>query len=106
VEGPAVATAGALVAAYPVLLHTGLRASGVPLPDLLRRAAVPAYALGALLAGALLGIRAGLEPDSLPAVAAVAVGGVLAYWAAFFAFVLDPGERELVSGLLRRRTLD
>jgi len=106
VEGPAVATAGALVAAYPVLLRTGLRASGVPLPDLLRRAAVPAYALGALLAGALLGIRAVLEPDSLPAVAVVAVGGVLAYWAAFFAFVLDPGERELVSGLLRRRTLD
>src|SRR5215211_4306012 len=35
VEGPAVATAGALAAAFPVLLRVGLRVSGVPLGELL-----------------------------------------------------------------------
>jgi O-antigen/teichoic acid export membrane protein len=106
VEGPAVATAGALAVAFPLLLRTGLRASGAELPDLLRRALFPGYGLGALLAGALLAIRFGLEPDTLPAVAAAAVAGVGGYWAAFYALVLDPGERDLARGLLRRRALD
>jgi O-antigen/teichoic acid export membrane protein len=106
VEGPAIATAGALAAAFPLLLRTGLRASGVELPDLLRRALAPAYGLGALLAGALLAIRFGLEPETLPAVAAAAVVGVGAYWAAFYAFVLDDGERALARGLLRRRPVE
>jgi O-antigen/teichoic acid export membrane protein len=103
VEGPAVATAGALVAASPLLLRAGLRASGVRLSELLGRAAMPAYTLGALLGGALLAIRFGLEPDALPAVAMVAIAGVVSYWAAFYALVLDPAERELARGLLRRR---
>jgi O-antigen/teichoic acid export membrane protein len=102
VEGPAVATAGALVAAFPLLLRVGLRASGVRLPDLLRRAAAPAYTLGALLAGALLAIRFGLEPSTLPPVAAAAIGGVALYWIAYYKLVLDPAERELVRGLLGR----
>jgi O-antigen/teichoic acid export membrane protein len=100
VEGPAVATAGALAAALPVLLRAGLRASGTQLSELLSRAVIPAYMLGAVLAGVLLAIRLGLEPDNLPAVAAVAVAGVASYWAAFYALVLDPGERALVRGLL------
>jgi len=102
VEGPAVATAGALAAAFPVLLRVGLRASGVPLGELLRRAAAPAYAGGALLAGVLVGVRLLLDPDSLPAVAILAIGGVALYWIAFYALVLDDGERALVRGLLRR----
>ena len=102
VEGPAVATAGALAAAFPVLLRVGLRASGVPLGELLRRAAAPAYAGGALLAGVLVGVRLLLDPDSLPAVAILAIGGVALYWIAFYALVLDDGERGLVRGLLRR----
>lgn len=102
VEGPALATAVALVAAYPVLLRLGLRASGVRVTELLGRAVIPAYTLGALLALALLGIRYGFEPEELPAVVATAVGGVALYWAAFYALVLDPGERTLVRGLLSR----
>ena len=47
VEGPAVATTAALVAAFPLLLSAGLRASGVLLNDLIRRALAPAYTLGA-----------------------------------------------------------
>ena len=93
VEGPAVATAGALAAAFPVLLRVGLRASGVRLGLLVGRAAIPAYALGAVLAGALLAIKLGLEPETLPAVAPAAIGGVLLYWAAYYALVLDQGER-------------
>jgi O-antigen/teichoic acid export membrane protein len=102
VEGPAVATAGAFAAVLPVLLRTGLRASGAQPAELFRRAMLPAYAGGALLAGVLSAIRFGLEPDALPAVAAVALAGVLAYWAAYYALVLDPAERELVRGLLGR----
>jgi O-antigen/teichoic acid export membrane protein len=102
VEGPAVATAGAFAIVLPLLLRTGLRASGAELSDLLRRAMLPAYAAGALLAAALAGIRFGLEPDTLPAVAAVAIAAVLGYWVAYYALVLEPPERELVRGLLRR----
>jgi O-antigen/teichoic acid export membrane protein len=100
VEGPAVATAVALAAAFPVLLRAGLRASGARLGELLRRALIPAYALGALLAGALAAVRWGLEPETLPAVSAAAIGGMLLYWAAFYALVLDPDERALARGLL------
>jgi O-antigen/teichoic acid export membrane protein len=106
VEGPAVATAGALVAAFPLLLRAGLRASRVALPELFRRAGAPAYALGALLAFGLLGIRSGLEPDTLPVVAAVAVTGVALYWTAYYKLVLEPAERELARGLLRRGALE
>jgi O-antigen/teichoic acid export membrane protein len=100
VEGPAVATAVALAAAFPVLLRAGLRASGARLGELLGRALIPAYGLGAVLAAALAAVRWGLEPETLPAVAAAAIGGVLLYWAAFYALVLDPDERALARGLL------
>jgi hypothetical protein len=63
---------------------------------------MPAYALGAVLAGVLLAVRVGLEPGTLPAVTSLSVAGVVLYWAAFYALVLDPGERALVRGLLRR----
>ncbi len=102
VEGPAVATAAALAAAFPVLLRIGLRASGVGLRELLGRALIPAYTFGTLLAAGLLGIRYGLEPETLPAVAATALAGVALYWAAYYALVLDPDERALARGLVRR----
>ena len=106
VAGPAVATAGALTLAFPFLLQAGLRASGVELSELLRRAAAPAYGAGAVLAGALAAIRFGLEPDALPVVAVVAIGGVALYWTAYYALVLDPAEQELVRSLLGRRAVD
>src|SRR5215213_3464264 len=52
VEGPAVATAGAFAVVLPVLFRTGLRTAGVSFEQLARRAMAPAYALGAVLAGA------------------------------------------------------
>jgi O-antigen/teichoic acid export membrane protein len=96
VEGPAVATAGALALVYPLLLRTGLTASGVDLRELAGRAWMPAYGLGAVLAAGLLAARALADPEALPAVAALAVGGVVAYWAAFYAFVMTPDERALL----------
>jgi O-antigen/teichoic acid export membrane protein len=102
VEGPAVATAGAFAVVLPVLLRTGLRAAGASLEELAWHAMAPAYALGAVLAGALAAIRFGLEPETLLPVAGAAIVGVLAYWGAYYRLVLDPGERELVRSLLQR----
>jgi O-antigen/teichoic acid export membrane protein len=102
VEGPAVATAAALAAAFPLLLGAGLRVSGVSMRELLDRAAIPAYGMGAVLAGVLLGVREWLDPQALLPVAALAAAGVAAYWAAFYALVLDPDEQALARSLVRR----
>ena len=102
-EGPALATAIPFVVAFPAILTLGLRAGGgVPLGELARRSWLPAYSLGLPLAVALVVLRLAADPDTLPAVVAAAVGGVLAYWVAFYAAVLEPGERALVRGLFRR----
>jgi hypothetical protein len=63
---------------------------------------LPVYSLGGGLAAALVGLGLAVDPESLPGVLAMAAGGVLAYWLAFYAFVLEPGERVLVRGLLSR----
>jgi O-antigen/teichoic acid export membrane protein len=102
VKGPALATTIPFVVAFPVMLRLGLRAAAVSLGELIRRALAPAYLLGAALALALLGVRTGLDPSTLPTVAAAAIGGVLVYWAGFYALVLDPDERSLVRGLATR----
>jgi hypothetical protein len=54
------------------------------------------------LAAALVALRLAVEPETLPAVLGAAAGGVLAYWLAFYAVVLDSSERALVRGLARR----
>ena len=102
VEGPALATTIPFVIAYPLMLRIALLAAGVSLGELARRALAPAYLLGGLLALALMALRVGVDPRTLPAVALVAIGGVLAYWAAFYTLVLDPGERALVRELATR----
>ena len=57
-EGPALATAIPFLLAFPLLLGVGLRAGGgVRLGELARTAWLPAYALGAALAAALVGLR-------------------------------------------------
>jgi len=96
-EGPALATAIPFLLAFPLLLRVGLEASGARLKELARRAWLPAYSLGALLAAALVTARVALEPDTLPAVVGLAAGGVLAYWTTFYALMLDPSERRLLS---------
>ena len=101
IEGPALATVIPFLLAFPVLLGLGLRVSGgVELAALVRRAGLPAYALGSVLAAALVALRLAAEPATLPAVLGAAVAGVLAYWLAFYLLVLERDERALVRGLL------
>jgi O-antigen/teichoic acid export membrane protein len=102
-EGPALATAIPFALAFPLMLGVGLRAGGVALGEVARHAWVPAYGLGVVLAAALVGLRLVAAPESLPAVVGAAVAGVAAYWVAFYALVLDPGEQALARGTLRRR---
>lgn len=101
IEGPALGTAIPFFLAFPLLLRAGLEASRASLAELARQAWLPAYSLGLALAGVLVLIRIGLEPEALPAVLAAAGGGVLAYWAAFYVLALGDDERRLVRGLLR-----
>jgi O-antigen/teichoic acid export membrane protein len=101
-EGPALGTAIPFLLAFPVLVRVGLSASGASLGELARRAWLPAYLLGAVLAAALVALRLGLDVHTLPAVIGLALAGVLGYWLAFYLVWLDPGERALVRGLATR----
>jgi O-antigen/teichoic acid export membrane protein len=96
-EGPALATALPFFLAFPILLQLGLRASGASLTELARRAWLPNYALGAALAALLALGRAVLPMDDGAVAIALAIAGPLAYWAAFYAGVLGPDERRLLS---------
>jgi len=102
-EGPALGTAIPFVLAFPLMLRLGLRAGGVRLGELARRAWLPAYSLGALLAAGLVGLRLAVDVESIAAVAAAGAGGIALYWAAFAVLFLGEDERALVRGLLRRR---
>ena len=102
-EGPALATAIPFVLAFPLLLRNGLLASGAPLAEIARRAWLPAYSLGALLAALLVGARLALDPESAAAVIGLAVVGVLAYWIAFASLVLDRDERGVLLSRPGRR---
>ena len=97
VEGPALAMAIAFVLAFPLMLRLGLRATAARLGELVVRAFAPAYGLGAVLALFLLAGRELLEPDGLLTVFALGAIGVLAYWGAFYAAVMDSEERGLLS---------
>jgi O-antigen/teichoic acid export membrane protein len=99
-EGPALGTAIPFALAFPLLLRVGLLASKVSVGELARSAWLPAYSLGAVLAGALLALRAGPGLDSLMAVAAAGAGGVLAYWLAFYLLWMGRDERALVRSLV------
>jgi O-antigen/teichoic acid export membrane protein len=102
IEGPAVATAAPFVCAFPFMLRLGLRASGAALTDLARRAWAPNYLIGAALALTLVVGRAVLPMNNTVAVLLLAMAGPLAFWATFYAVVLESDERTLVRGLLRR----
>lgn len=101
-DGAALATAIPYVLLFPYMLRITLRAVPVPVAELARRAFAPAWALGALLAAALLGVRLALDPESVAAVAGTALAALAAYWVAYYAIALDPAERTLIRGLLRR----
>ena len=100
-EGPALGTAVPFALAAPFVLRLTLEVSGASVRELAREAWLPAYGLGALLAATLALIAALVELDSLLEVTALLVGGPLAYWLAYAAFVLTTAERSLVAGVAR-----
>lgn len=108
-EGVAIGTALPHFFAFPFLLRVVRQLVPVPLRELVGEAFLPAYSLAAALALALAGARLALPLDSAGPVVAVALGGLLAYWIAFYAVWLRPHERQLVrqvaAGLVRRRAL-
>ena len=102
IEGPALGTAIPFFLAFPLMLRAGLSASGAGLSELARGAWLPTYGLAIVLAAGLLAIRAGPDPETLPAVLAAAFGGLLAYWAAFYLLAFSGEERSFARGLLSR----
>ena len=101
VEGPALGTAIPFVVAAPLVLRLSLGVSGATVAELARQAWLPAYGLGALLAGALALVEAVVGIDSLAGLVAALVAGPLAYWLAYGLLVLSPGERALVRQVAR-----
>jgi O-antigen/teichoic acid export membrane protein len=101
-EGPALGTAIAYVAGFPLMLRIGLGVGGLTLGELARRAWLPAYALGAALAAVLVGARLALDPHTLLIVVPMVLVGPLVYWAAYYGVVMDASERAFVRGLVRR----
>ena len=101
-EGPAVAVAASYIAAFPFVQRLALRESGAGLGELARTAWIPAYALGAALAGALVALRNAVALDSTGAVIAALAGGIAAYWLAWWLLVPDRAERATLRGFLRQ----
>lgn len=102
-EGPALGTAIPFALAFPVFLRLSIQATGVRIGELARAAWIPAYGIGAVVAAGLVGLRLVADVDGLVAVGAAAIVAVGGGWIAFYALVLDAGERSFVAGLLRRR---
>jgi O-antigen/teichoic acid export membrane protein len=102
-DGAALAMAIPYVALFPYMLRITLRAVPVPLGELARRAFVPAWLLGAALAGVLGALRLTLDPTGPIAVVATAGVALALYWAAYYAVALSGDERALVRGLARRQ---
>lgn len=101
-EGVAIATTVPYLLLFPLLLQRALAAVPVPLSALIGRAFAPALGPGAILAAGLGGLRIALSPETLPSVGGLALAGLFAYWLAFYALLMDRGERELTRALIGR----
>ena len=102
-EGPVIGTTAAYLALLPLFMRFALQRREVGLRDFARAAWIPCYGFGLALA-ALMGLARLVIPlDSASVVVALAAGGVAAYWAAFYAFAMDAGERDVVRGILGRQ---
>jgi len=99
IEGVALATAVPYVLLFPYLLAITLRAVPLLAAELVRSAFLPAWTLGGALAVALALARGVADVDSPGPLVAVALGGLAAYWAAYYALVLDRDERALAGAL-------
>jgi len=101
-EGPALGTAIPFALAFPVFVRLTVAATGVKVGELARRAWLPAYGIGAVLAVALAALRLAFELEGAVAVIGVATVAVVGSWVAFYALVLSGEERAFVRGLADR----
>ena len=100
-EGVAIGTTLPYLVVFPFQLRLVLPVAGVSIRELVDQVWIPAYTLGAALAGALVAARLLLEPDTVVVVVAVAGIGVLAYWTAYYLTWLRPHERKLIRDTAR-----
>ena len=100
--GVAIGTTGAYLLLVPYFASFAFKGRGVKARDLAGAAWIPAYTGGILLAAGLLALRLAVPLDHVWSVVAAIVGGVGAYWLAFYVLVLRPDERDLVRSIARR----
>lgn len=100
-EGVAVATSLPYIVGFPWLLRRALAATGIGGGQFARAALAPTYGLAAVLAACLVALRLVAPPDTLSAVLGAAVGGLAAYWSAYYALCLNSSERLLVVDVAR-----
>lgn len=103
-EGVAIATAVPYFAAFPFLLGAVRDLVPVGTGEIVRRALLPAYSLGAALGLGLAGTRLMWSLDSALPLLGVALVGLAGYWVAYYAFWLAPDERRLVRDVALART--
>jgi O-antigen/teichoic acid export membrane protein len=100
--GVAIGTTIGYLTSFPLFMRDALRTSTVSLGEFTRRVWLPAYAVGAALAGALVITRWLLPLDSAVVLAVVCIGGVLVAWAAYYRLCMKPDERAMLRGLVGR----
>jgi hypothetical protein len=100
IKRPALGTAIPFFLAFPRLLRVRLVASEVLLGEGRTLGVATGVRARRGAGGRARRSPAGLEPSTLPAVLGTAVGGVSAYWPAYYALVLTTNERALVRSLV------
>lgn len=100
-EGVVIGTALPNFLIAPAILRLALETFGASVGELARRVWIPAFSLAAVLATALLVVRIVAAPRGVGEVGAICVAALLAYWGAYAALWLDPGERALAREVAR-----
>jgi O-antigen/teichoic acid export membrane protein len=101
--GPIIASLTAFGATLICTLPTAMRVADVGWSDSVRRAWLPAFSVGAGLAGLLLVLRWEAHLTSKPATAVVVVLAPLLYWLVYAVLWLSADERHLALYALRLR---
>jgi O-antigen/teichoic acid export membrane protein len=94
--GPIIASIAAFTVALAYTLPVAMRICSVDWISSARRAWLPSYSIGVVLACLLLALRWGAHVTSKPGTAAIVLVAPLVYWALYGAFCLSTGERQLV----------
>ncbi len=101
--GPVLSTALSAVALFPWFLKLVREHLGVRWRDLATHAWLPAYVVGAAVAGVCGAARLLVDLHSLPAIAVVSAGSLALGWGLYWVLYLNAGERNLVQDFFRRR---